>query len=73
MEHPTTLKRVRARQVTDPMNPRRTIEDWSNPDEITIAGFLDSEASSEASNATAYTATDATTINDVFAAVVSNF
>ena len=28
---------------------------------------------SEASNATAYTATDATTINDVFAAVVSNF
>lgn len=27
----------------------------------------------EASNATAYTATDATTINDVFAAVVSNF
>ena len=27
----------------------------------------------EASNATAYQATDATTINDVFAAVVSNF
>lgn len=52
MEHPTTLKRVRARQVPDPMNPRRTIEDWDKPDELPLPGFLDSESSSEASNAT---------------------
>ena len=51
MEHPTTLKRVRARQVADPMNPRRTIESWDDPDEITLAGFLDSESSSEVTSA----------------------
>lgn len=51
MDFPTTLRRQRARQVADPMNPRRTVESWDDPDEITLAGFLDSESSSEVTSA----------------------
>lgn len=62
MEHPTTLKRVRARQVPDPMNPRRTIEDWDKPDELSLPGFLDSESSSEGTDAVREKATSTATL-----------
>lgn len=43
--------RQRARQVTDPMNPDRTISTWENPVEIDVVGFLDSASSTEVQGA----------------------
>lgn len=51
MDFPTALRRLRPKQVQDPMNPRRTVESWDETDELVLAGFLDSEASSEVTGA----------------------
>lgn len=51
MDYPTGLRRLRPKQVQDPMNPRRTVESWDETDELVLAGFLDSETSSEVTGA----------------------
>lgn len=52
MNFPTRLTRQRPATKPDPMNPRRTLTDWSVIDEVEVTGFLDSQASNEAPDAT---------------------
>lgn len=44
MEFPDTFIRLRPGRLRDEMNPRRTVRSWdAGTEEITLAGFLDSE------------------------------
>lgn len=45
------LARLRARSGTDPYNPGRTVEDWSDPERIEIRGFVSSSSSTETPDA----------------------
>ena len=40
-----TYTRLRAARKPDPYNPKHTVEDWNNPERLTINGFLASSAS----------------------------
>lgn len=37
--------RLRATRKPDPYNPKRTVEDWTNPDRLTVRGFMASSSS----------------------------
>lgn len=39
------MKRLRAAEVADPYNGRRTVPDWENPDELAFCGFIASQSS----------------------------
>lgn len=45
-EHLETFVRLRADVTPDPYNPDRTVEDWSDPDELPLRGSWDSTGSS---------------------------
>ena len=52
MRFPTRLTRQRPATKPDPMNPRRTLTDWGSVSELEVSGFLDSQTSGEAPDAT---------------------
>ena len=39
------FQRLRARRVADAYNPTQTVEDWSEPDVVEMAGFIASSSS----------------------------
>lgn len=42
-----SVKRLRAKRAPDPYNPSRTVEDWGEPEELAMRGFISSSSSTE--------------------------
>lgn len=46
-EHTSEFVRQRARLILDPYDPESVVEDWDNPEELTVSGYFSSQSSTE--------------------------